>query len=75
MKFFATIAQAFIEMRQRQADRILGTHFDLLRHDGRMAAGIAADMATDLATDRNVVELAAPRATDSIVPAQLKLAA
>ena len=63
MKFFAIIAQAFLESRQRQADRIIRDH---LGFTGRV--GMADDT-------NNVVALARPRAAAAVLPADLKAAA
>lgn len=63
MKFFAIIAQAFLESRQRQADRIIRDHLGFM---GRV--GLADDT-------HNVVELARPCAPAAAVRADFKAAA
>lgn len=63
MKFFAIIAQAFLESRQRQADRIIRDHLGFMGRVG-LADGT-----------NNVVALAKPCAPAAIVPADVRAAA
>ena len=63
MKFFAIVAQAFLESRQRQADRIIRDHLGLM---GRV--GMADDTT-------NVVELAKPCVAGAVMRADFKAAA
>jgi hypothetical protein len=63
MKFFAIIAQAFLESRQRQADRVIRDHLGFMGH-----IGLTDDT-------QNVVELARPCAPAAAVRADLKAAA
>jgi len=50
MRFFAIIARAFMESRQRQAARIIRDHSYLTRGPSRIAAN-----------NMNVIEVATPR--------------
>jgi len=64
MKFFATIAQAFIESRQRQAERVIRDHLFFRRYDVRMAV-----------ENMHMVERPKPDAAGSTSVTELKLAA
>jgi hypothetical protein len=64
MTFFATIARAFMEARQRQAERIIRDHYRFMGYDVPMTAATP-----------NVVELARRPAADASFPAEFKQAA
>ena len=64
MKFFATIARAFMESRERQAARIIRDHSYLTHFEDRVVA-----------ETMNVVELAKPRPAHAAVAVELKQAA
>jgi hypothetical protein len=64
MKFFTIIAQAFMEARQRQADRIIRDHSYFKGYEVQTTA-----------ENMNVVVLAPRPATDAAVPTKLMLAA
>ena len=64
MKLFAIMAQAFIESRQRQAERIIRDHAFFARYDVRVAAG-----------NIHMVEPPEPHMAGSTSAAEFRLAA
>ena len=64
-KFFARIAYAFMESRQRQADRIIRDHsYFLAQYEARIAV-----------ENTNMSEVAKTEPTPSMAPVEFKLAA